>query len=368
MERVKELDGVRGLAILLVILYHVGPYAEEFTGSPILVSIYNSMQIGWLGVDIFFVLSGFLITDILLRAREKQNYFKNFYARRILRIFPVYYVVVGLLLILLPSLETTRGIQEQSSWLFFVFYQQNWLYILQRPVSAYLTVTWSLAIEEQFYLIWPTVVKWLDNKKLVIVTSVAFIFSLGLRLFISHLPLDLNYAEKINYYATFTRLDGLMVGALIAIVYQSQAWKVWLRRFAWPVFGSSLLALIYILTGKSVEPFSKNVMVTTWSFSALALFGGSLIVLLKSLSENNWLRIIFRNGILGFFGKYSYAMYLVHAPIIFFLNHEFLNANLKGGAISLALIAVSILSIILVSLISWNLLEKRVLSLKTYFE
>ena len=368
MERVRELDGVRGLAILLVILYHVAPYAETFTGSPIMISVFNSMQIGWLGVDLFFVLSGFLITDILLRAREKSNYFKNFYARRILRIFPVYYVVVGLLLIFLPLLETTRGIQEQSSWPFFVFYQQNWLYILKRPVSAYLTVTWSLAIEEQFYLIWPTIVKWLDNRKLAIVASVAFVFSLGLRLFISHLPLDLNYAEKINYYATFTRLDGLMIGALIAIAYQSQTWKNWLPLLAWPVFGLSLLAMIFILTGKSTEPFSKNTMITTWSFSALALFGGSLIVLLKSLSENNWLRISFRNGILGFFGKYSYAMYLVHAPIIFLLNQQFLKANLKGAVTSLSLVAASIFCIILVSLLSWNLLEKRVLNLKAHFE
>lgn len=129
-----------------------------------------------------------------------------------------------------------------------------------------------------------------------------------------------------------------------------------------------MLTMAYILTGKLAEPSSKNIMITTWSFSALALLGGTLIVLLTSLSENNWLRIIFRNRILAFFGKYSYAMYLIHAPIIFFFNRQFLNANLKGAVASLTLIATSILGIILVSLISWNLLEKRVLSLKTHFE
>ncbi len=129
-----------------------------------------------------------------------------------------------------------------------------------------------------------------------------------------------------------------------------------------------MLTMAYILTEKLAEPSSKNIMITTWSFSALALLGGTLIVLLTSLSENNWLRIIFRNRILAFFGKYSYAMYLIHAPIIFFFNRQFLNANLKGAVASLTLIATSILGIILVSLISWNLLEKRVLSLKTHFE
>ncbi len=368
MERVKELDGIRGLAILMVILYHVGPYAGTFTGNPVLIFVINSMQIGWLGVDLFFVLSGFLITDILLRMREEPNYFKNFYIRRILRIFPIYYIVVALLLVFLPSLEKTRGFQEQSSWPFFIFYQQNWLYILKRPVSGYLTVTWSLAIEEQFYLVWPALVKWLDKRRLVIAASAAFIFSLCLRLIISRLSLDLNYAEEINYYSTPTRLDGLMVGALIAIAYKSQAWKNWLARLAWPVFGLSMLAMVYILTGKSVEPFSKNIMITTWSLTALALLGGALIVLLKSQPENSWLRIIFRNRILTFFGKYSYAMYLIHAPIIFFLYHQFSNAKLKGGMVSLTFIVLSISGIILVSLISWNLLEKRILDLKKHFE
>lgn len=368
MQRVKELDGIRGLAILMVILYHVGPYTVNFTGNPILVSVLNSMQIGWLGVDLFFVLSGFLITDILLRTREKPTYFKNFYIRRILRIFPIYYLVITLLLFFLPWLEKTRGLQEQSSWMFFIFYQQNWLYILKRPVSGYLAVMWSLAIEEQFYLVWPAIVRWLDKRKLVIAASAAFVFALCLRLIVSRLPLDLTYAEKINYYSTPARLDGLMIGALIAIAYQSQIWKIWLARLAWPVFGLSILAMTFILTGKSAEPFSKNSLITTWSFSALALLGGALIVLLTSLSENNWLRIIFRNRILAFFGKYSYAMYLIHAPIIFFLNQQFLNANLKGAVASLTLIATAILGIILVSLISWNLLEKRVLSLKTHFE
>src|SRR5690349_19538707 len=92
--RVPELDGVRGLAILMVLFYHTLIRADNLTSSDFLHALTSPARIGWAGVDLFFVLSGFLITSILLSTKAKPNYFKNFYVRRILRIFPLYYVVV----------------------------------------------------------------------------------------------------------------------------------------------------------------------------------------------------------------------------------------------------------------------------------
>src|SRR5688572_6917454 len=105
MDRVPALDGLRGLAILLVIAFHTFKRADVFTSNEFLHQFSSLTTIGWSGVDIFFVLSGFLITGILLKTKEEAHYFRNFYARRSLRIFPLYYLIIGSILIFLPQLD-----------------------------------------------------------------------------------------------------------------------------------------------------------------------------------------------------------------------------------------------------------------------
>src|SRR5687767_573593 len=139
------LDGLRGLAILLILGYHNFSFVPVFKHA-------------WLGVDLFFALSGFLITDILLKSRKSENYLRNFYARRVLRIFPLYYLSLFIFFALLPDsmlLPESSGYYDANKHWFWV-YLQNWLFIFKTPdPTTFLNHYWSLAVEEQFYIIWP---------------------------------------------------------------------------------------------------------------------------------------------------------------------------------------------------------------------
>jgi peptidoglycan/LPS O-acetylase OafA/YrhL len=144
------LDGLRGVAIIAVIIYHNFPYG-------------NSL-FGWLGVDLFFVLSGFLITGILMKSVQqetKKGFLKNFYIRRILRIFPLYYLFLFVFLFLFPTLGILKNevleYQEDKWW--FIFYLQNWLFTNNIPEnSLFLNHFWSLGVEEQYYMLWPLII------------------------------------------------------------------------------------------------------------------------------------------------------------------------------------------------------------------
>jgi len=153
---IPALDGIRGLAILMVMLFHYGGNLERT--NPIGRLVGGLFSFGWSGVDLFFVLSGFLITGILLDSRNAENYFSSFYARRVLRIFPAYYVSLALLLLILPMLDPPLRLSLPSDQWMYVFYAQNWVGIFDYPGRGLLTPYWSLAVEEQFYLVWPLVV------------------------------------------------------------------------------------------------------------------------------------------------------------------------------------------------------------------
>src|SRR3954464_13470573 len=168
-KNIPALDGLRGLAIILVLLFHFTP--EGGGSTPIGHMMRWVSQLGWCGVDLFFVLSGFLITGILFDARGSANYFKNFYMRRVLRIFPLYYGVLIVVFLVVPIFKTMTAqdlqLMQNQHWL--------WLYAANIPPAisnewtlmnqwVRLSHFWSLAIEEHFYLLWPAVVYFFSRK------------------------------------------------------------------------------------------------------------------------------------------------------------------------------------------------------------
>src|ERR1700722_12473750 len=191
------LDGLRAYAALAVLAYH---------------TTIACFWPGWVGVHFFFVLSGFLITGILLKSKEASNYFKVFYARRFLRIFPVYYLV--LLSVIIVAVIAGRNIQ--SVW-YYVFYVQNFKLAYHNwDISTFpkwLNHTWTLAIEEQFYIFFPLLVRFLKEKALVIACFLLIALSVFTRYYLSvRLPLN-----TINWGNTISNLDFLSAGALLAI-------------------------------------------------------------------------------------------------------------------------------------------------------
>src|SRR5260221_3218564 len=218
-ERIPALDGLRGVAILMVLLNHFVPN-RNYAPSHVMTWLSNAAQSGWAGVDLFFVLSGFLITGILIEAKVSPRYFRNFYMRRVLRIFPLYYGALVLVFLLLPPLHvfdwsSFRTVWQNQLW--------NWSYCTNvgmwcadgRGFSSpqiNLGHFWTLAIEEHFYLAWPALVITLPLRRLKSV-CIAGVVLVPVARIVAVVALD---ASHLFFFQTPRRADSLMLGALFA--------------------------------------------------------------------------------------------------------------------------------------------------------
>jgi len=301
-----ELDSVRGIAILSVLFFHgVSPplHAELSTFGRLLFTL---SQYGWAGVNLFFVLSGFLITGILLDSSRSPDYFRRFYFRRALRILPALY---GILLILLAG-----------GWISFRFTAISILFLAN--FAAVLGVglgygpLWSLAVEEHFYMIWPLVVRLCSARKLMILAAAVSIGSPFLRI------LNLVGSPAHQHFAflyTWFNLDGLCLGALLAIWLRLPSFRRHqLARIALPVMVVSSAAFFF-LAGR---PWADATVVT----SACNLASAGFLSCTLLIGTSNWSFLVDR-PILKFFGFISYGLYLVHVLAFhlsdILLSHQF---------------------------------------------
>ncbi|MBK7319524.1 acyltransferase [Candidatus Villigracilis affinis] len=372
-DRSKELDGLRGIAILLVIAHHVLKRADYFTANGFLHFITRLSLVGWMGVDIFFVLSGFLITSILLKAKDEKNYYKNFYARRVLRIFPLYYAALALFLIAVKFVPAVAKTADTTIPYLptFLLYQQNWLYLFSIYPSAYLSVTWSLAIEEQFYLIWPAIVRMTNQKLLTWISAGIVILSLLVRTVATLLSPDSEQLPVIFFYNTFTRLEGLALGALTAIFFITPTnWQATVKRLALPASIVTMILFLYlafIASPAGPHPLYRNIPLGTIGYTLLAFSSAAMIIFLTSGAEASLIRKIFANGGLVFFGKYSYSMYLFHMPVALTLLDIMVKAKVRGWEYYVAYSALTVVITSLLALLTWNILENPLLKLKRHF-
>jgi peptidoglycan/LPS O-acetylase OafA/YrhL len=299
-ERIPGLDGVRGLAILLVVAMHALFFGVPLPGAPSVFqdSAYVRLAgLGWCGVDVFFVLSGFLITGILVRSKGAPHYFRNFYVRRALRIFPLYYLVVILLLWVLPRPGTTPA----ERWSYLLYYQ-NFRFAFGGDVTSDIArdITWSLAVEEQFYLVWPAVVWWLSPRRLVAVCVGAIVFAIVFRF------VGLEAGIPRPYFLTFCRLDALAAGALLAIVPRPSAGI----GYACMLGGAAGLAAIVYATGNSL-PWVP--VMQTWGLIAALVFAVGVLV---TVFRPGPVAVVCRWAPLRSLGAYSYCIYLVHFLVV----------------------------------------------------
>jgi len=299
MTRVSALDGVRGLAVLFVLLYHAGGVV---LGGLLLQS----------GVDLFFVLSGFLITTILIRTRERSDYFRLFYLRRAVRIFPLYYLVLGLMLTG-AAVAIHFGVQNDVSYpeaqnlldnqLWGWLYQVNNLIALKGPIAfPGLSHLWSLSVEEQFYLAWPLVVLLVPRKRLFAVCIGVAAFSMLFRSG-SYILISRDFA----YHFTLCRLDGLTLGAAGAVVLQTphlrerfKPWIAWSGKYWWVVF-------LFLIMPETVALF-PGFTVLSFGFLGLVLSAREGVLAPR---PTRWLN----NRFFIELGTYSYAIYVFQFPI-----------------------------------------------------
>lgn len=357
-ERVEALDGVRGIAIVAVVLMHGAIFgmvrpdiARHF--------VTRTLQLGWAGVDLFFVLSGFLITGILLRSKERPHYFRNFYARRALRIFPLYYAFLVVVLFVLPRASSATAAEKVPYFL----YLQNfaWLWPGEAHHDIVRSTTWSLAVEEQFYLVWPAAVLLTSRRTLVAVCSVMLVGAIALRLLL------LGAEVPFVYFLTPCRCDGLAAGALLALLPAPPAWCGRLLLAA----GAAGLGLTAWATGSSL-PIDNPGMQRWGILAALPAAVGTMVL----ARGDGWVAAICRNGLLRSFGKYSYCIYLVHVLAIeqvielwiaFARSHPGALDPVPGLVILVLFLAMCVPCVWFAGFASWHLFEKHFLGWKRFF-
>jgi peptidoglycan/LPS O-acetylase OafA/YrhL len=368
-EHLPVLDGIRGLAILAVMIFHQTIMTSETLVDHLFLRV---AQFGWCGVDLFFVLSGFLITRILLDAKGMPHYLRNFYARRVLRIFPVYFAVlifcVGVLpLIPHPKAANFGRIAGDEVWYFV--YLQNYVMAWRGAFRhGILDVTWSLAIEEQFYLAWPFVVLLLSPRGILRVCLMGAGASLTLRL----IALALGASPIAVYVATPLRLDGLLAGAFAAVAVAQPATLGRLLPTCRVLALVTGLAVLGVWLGPAGESW-ETPLTATVGFSLLAVFFAAALLLAVGAAPGGLGYRLLTLAVLRAFGKYSYAMYLFHLPLRALLRDTVFGSDsfptLGGSPLPgqlLFYVAATLLTF-LIAWLSWHLLEKQVLKLKGHF-
>jgi len=361
---VPALDGVRGIAILLVIFYHFASSLEVLgVTSPLLAPF----AFGWCGVDVFFALSGFLITGILLDTKSSPNYFKAFYARRILRIFPLYYGALAVTFLLRTAFPDAgiwgshTGLWAPGSYIWPALFLQNAaIFIRGADATGVMAHYWSLAVEEHFYLLWPLLI-WLLSKRWAMTTALlAIAISMAARALLLHRGMD---TDPI-FGLTPLRMDGLAIGAIAAMLMRTHDVQRLMRPAALTLIGAGTVLLgLFLLRGTTDQ---SDPAIWILSYPLVSVCTAATLVLSCS---GGWLARLLSVGTLRWFGKYSYGLYVWHPIVGMLLFHSRLSI-VPSDASPFLVAAIMFLVFILDLLVAWasfHLWEKRFLDLKRYF-
>ncbi len=396
------LDGLRGFAILIVLVYHylillptTNPWLAGFV-----IAVASK---GYVGVDLFFVLSGFLITGILYDSKGQNHYFRNFYARRFLRIFPLYYLVLAGVALFLVGIKLGLphiwhkypkfpGLLAAMPWLWT--YTTNFGMVLGAKTSA-CGHFWTLAVEEQFYTIWPLVIFFINRRNAIRISATLIFGALLIRLCITHL----DWGQMANYILTPSRMDALAIGALVALLIRSPGCSIdmlakaarWIFPLALIPFAAFLIILpltrLHLVPWATLPPnatiYNMAIMGTTgfhymgWKrdlfYSDFAVMFAALLIL--ALSPTAWRGLpnrLFCWKPLRILGGYSYGIYVFHFIILRGISTMLRVTHLhhrvySSDWLTLLIIALNIVLSLVTAFASFHLWERRFLKLKRNF-
>lgn len=358
---IPALDSVRGLAILMVTVFRFGstPNNGAFDDSMFQAAV----AVGMRGVDLFFVLSGFLITGILLDAQGQPHYFRNFYLRRAVRIFPLYFGVLVALIVVLPAVSESAAerlsAREHQWWLWFYGVNLWQAWTASWPFGC-LNHFWSLAVEEHFYLVWPLVIYLCDRRRAIWACGFIIVLSFAAR-FTWLLCGGNDVAAEVF---TLFRADQLAIGGLLAILIREPGFVEVMKRWAPSVIGIGVIALVAIgVSGRRCLGIPDTIYACVFACLVLAAVTAPSKTIVCSLANSQ---------VLQFFGKYSYGLYVFQNPLIP-ATASFISVQScfvwTGNPFAARVLYVAVMTAIatLIAVASWHLFESHFLKLKRYF-
>lgn len=365
-----SLDGLRGLAVLLVLLHNFD--VLELSGPRVMgaVLVKEFFYIGWIGVQLFFVLSGFLITRGLLQTQGQPGYFQRFFMKRVLRIFPLYYAALLLFLIVLPAtgLIPERPMLHSPWWMWT--YLSNWTTPTE-PTGGPMPHFWSLAVEEQFYLLWPLLLWKLRLRQVWWLCLGLTALSPLLRLWM----VSQGAADEAIYEFTFCRMDALTAGAALAAWDQGRAAHGSSRwRAGHLLAASAVLLLLTAVASHGFRRIGPTPQVVGYSLLALTFTALTGWAVLTDQARSRGARVsvwnaVLRWSVLRTFGQYSYAIYVFHKPL-----HDLVGAPLLARwtgqphtaevGVALLYFAAATAVTFAVGWLSWHTFERHFMALK----
>ena len=356
------LDGLRGIAIIAVILCHgsiLGPNQTESSFAHAVLAVFD---FGWAGVDLFFVLSGFLITEIILSTRKNEGWMKSFFIKRVFRILPIYFLFLILLLALSVTALTERNdfafLREHQPY--FWLMAQNFLTLINMdwpPSLFYSGHLWTLAVEWQFYMIWPFIAGRYSHKTIMVICFLVIVIAIISRMILW----QQNVHISVIYTITLTRMDSIAIGALVAVLLRSNIERSILKKASHTFVFIGIVFILGTFFFYGRASYYIPVMYTI-GYTVLALCFAGLVIQAVITTEQTTLRTLLSNRLLTTIGKYSYAMYIVHLPLMsYFGNFEMAFA---GSAFygQLVYLPAMFLVTLLIASASWKIIEAPALS------
>lgn len=347
--KVKVLDGLRGYAVLLIVLAHL-PYISNSVFAEYLSLFIRNFKISYLGVDLFFVLSGFLITRILIKEKAENRFsFKRFYLKRVLRIFPIYYIVI----ILSGILFTWKGIAYIAPYLSNYYFSFN---IGPHPLRH----VWSLAVEEHFYLIWPLLIYLfsLNTAKKVILIIIPILITLSLCY--NYTFYDIDSANQLILRASQFRILSIAIGSFFAFIEPKIRTLSKINTILTLVIfflSYSLTVILYKLVAIKIVPLPLLFLVL-FSITSSSLF----LYILQFEKKKSLINYLFTNKFIRYIGLISYGIYLYHFPILYFFGIT--QNQLGAGLVPFDQLLIPLLLIFLIPSISYFAIEKPLLNFK----
>ncbi len=361
----RGLDGLRGVSILIVIIFHSFILNKTAWNVASLELIILSFD---MGVDCFFVISGFLITRILLQTKDNPHYYKNFIIRRALRIIPLYYLLLLIAFVVIPSIAHPYFEKwKEVDSLYYWFFLSN-MYVAQRGGFNHglIDISWSLAIEEQFYLFWPWIIYFFKAKAITVIVTLFLILGIVLRA--KFILWDHDYI--MAHVFTFAHIDPLLIGGLFSVLLSRKNYII-NAEFMGTIKKIGLSSLLFYIITLALRNVGITDITIVPFYPVISLL--FLWLLVEGLKEQTIISNVLNLKWLGEIGKYSYAIYLFHNPICSALKYVLIGNRydqlglLETYFYQVVIIVLTTIITFIIAIMSYHLFEKHFLKLKKHF-